>query len=129
MAHSAGYNLVLMPEHPRADQNGYVLEHIVVAERVLNRPIAFPEEIHHKDGNGQNNDPDNLVVCPNRSYHKWLHTIDRAIKATGDSSMRKCCHCQQWDNVENLYVRKGSGSEHIVCKKKYREEYKQRTGK
>lgn len=34
-----GYPVVYLPDHPRAKSNGYVREHILVAEKYLGRPL------------------------------------------------------------------------------------------
>lgn len=53
-----------------------------------------PVEIHHKDGNGQNNRPENLqVLCPN------CHSLTETYRARNKVSSRKerkrptCIHC------------------------------------
>lgn len=47
-------------------------EHIVVWEKFHGRSVPHGCVIHHKDGNGHNNDPSNLV-CLTRSEHHRLH--------------------------------------------------------
>ena len=37
-------------------------EHRIVAEQMLGRPLRRGEIVHHKDGDGHNNDPANLQV-------------------------------------------------------------------
>jgi len=64
-----GYVLLRMPDHPRADVRGYVYEHVVVAERKLGRAILPTEEVHHRDENKSNNNPDNLIVTHSKSDH------------------------------------------------------------
>jgi len=63
-----------MPTHHRANKAGYVFEHILVAEEKYGRPIVNGEIIHHLDHNKKNNDPDNLVICPNQTVHRLFHT-------------------------------------------------------
>lgn len=70
-----GYKKLLIPSHPRADQKGYVFEHIVVAEAMIGRAISPPEEVHHKDFNRMNNSPDNLVVCADHAEHMAYHAL------------------------------------------------------
>jgi hypothetical protein len=44
--HSAGYLLEWAPDHPRSSR-GRVLQHILIAEALLGRPLAANEEVHH----------------------------------------------------------------------------------
>ena len=58
--------------------------HRNVAELALGKPLPSGAEIHHIDGNGFNNSPDNLVICQDHSYHMLLHARERIIdKKTG----------------------------------------------
>jgi hypothetical protein len=43
-----GYVLVRAPDHPRA-HNGYVLAHILIAERVLGKRLPSAAVVHHVD--------------------------------------------------------------------------------
>ena len=77
--------------HHRKTANGYILEHLLVAERVLGRPLRGQECVHHIDGNGCNNQPSNLVICPDQDYHKLIHRMQRygAVKP-GEKVCTKC---------------------------------------
>lgn len=81
-----GYIYRIATDHPFA-ANGYVLEHRLVVEewlvkedprskfliRVFGKPHLSPAyEVHHKDGNRQNNDLSNLE-CLTPSEHQRLH--------------------------------------------------------
>ena len=64
------YILLWLPNHPRASKRGCVMEHIVVAEKILGRSLYPNEVVHHKDQNGHNNNPNNLEIMD-----RGLHTI------------------------------------------------------
>ena len=68
-----GYVLLRAEGHPRANPHGfYVPEHILVMERTLGRLIPVNEIVHHKNGNKQDNRPENLEVMT-RTEHMKLH--------------------------------------------------------
>ena len=58
--------------HPRADQFGYVMEHIVVAENQIGRFIGCDEVVHHINGIKDDNRIENLQVME-RGEHTILH--------------------------------------------------------
>ena len=53
--HSKGYWYRWTPE-------GYKLDHRLVAEEKLGRPLRVEEDAHHKDGDRGNNEPENIMV-------------------------------------------------------------------
>ncbi len=57
-----GYVALYLPEHPRAKSNGYVLEHIIVIEKKLNRVLIKGENVHHINGVKDDNRPENLEL-------------------------------------------------------------------
>ena len=57
------------PHLYKAKHLPYVLEHILVAEEKLGRPLKRPEVVHHNDGVKDNNHPDNLTVFPTPKAH------------------------------------------------------------
>lgn len=58
-------------EFTRGPHKGRAI-HRVVAEQMIGRPLARDEVVHHKDGNRQNNRPENLQVMT-RAEHTRLH--------------------------------------------------------
>lgn len=62
------YNYAVVPEHPKADKHGYVLEHRVVVENILNRLLADNEVVHHINENKKDNRPENLEVMTTHSH-------------------------------------------------------------
>ena len=89
---SNGYPLIYMPEHPRANKQ-YVFEHILVAEKALGHFLPEGAEVHHARGKGSeaDNRGENLVICPNRSYHQLLHVRMKIKQRGGDPNLDKIC--------------------------------------
>jgi hypothetical protein len=67
-----GYIEVLLPGHPRAKSTGYVLEHLLVMETILGRPLAPKEVVHHKDRQRANNAPENLQLFASNAEHRHI---------------------------------------------------------
>jgi hypothetical protein len=51
---------VHVPDHPKANNRGYVLRSRYVMEQLLGRYLLSGEVVHHKDGNKLNDVPENL---------------------------------------------------------------------
>ena len=77
-----GYKVVYLPDHPHSRQNGYVYEHILVAEKKYGRPLLKDEVVHHIDGNKLNNSPDNLMLFENNAAHTRYHWNTRSERYT-----------------------------------------------
>lgn len=66
---NGGYVILIQPQHPRAKgKTGYVLEHILIWEKVHNRPLPNGWVIHHLNGIKTDNRPCNLVAMPNARH-------------------------------------------------------------
>lgn len=60
--------------------NKYRMEHVVIAEKALGKPLPKGAVVHHVDGDpAANRKPWNLVVCPNQDYHLLLHRRAQAL--------------------------------------------------
>jgi len=74
----AGYIRIHKPGHPRANQGGYVLEHILVWEKTHHRPLPARWVIHHLNGIKRDNRPVNLLGLLREKHHTEL--VDQALK-------------------------------------------------
>jgi hypothetical protein len=93
------------------------LEHLVIAEKALGRPLPPGVEVHHVDKDGANNAGSNLVICT-AAYHKLLHQRMRAQEACGNPNWRKCMYCNTFDDPANLLAR-GLSMAHRDCYNEY----------
>lgn len=75
-----GYIYIYRPDHPSARRasrlNGYVLEHRLVLEAKIGRPLEEFEDGHHINGIKDDNRPDNLEVMT-RSEHMRHHRLGK----------------------------------------------------
>lgn len=82
---SYGYILVRRPDHPFANCDGFVFEHRLVAEQFLltdensveidgKKYLSPRYDVHHIDGDKQNNNPSNLQVLT-KGEHRHLHAL------------------------------------------------------
>jgi hypothetical protein len=90
---SNGYVMVLKPTHPRAHINGYVYEHIIVAEEKLGRPLEPGELPHHLNGDKADNRPENIEVLPSRLHHGAAHRKRTDLRVPGEANPTISCAC------------------------------------
>lgn len=105
---SKGCLLIWDPSHLRSNQRGYVAEHIMIAERVLGKPLPPKAVVHHHT-------PEQLVICQDQAYHLFIHQRMRAFKACGNANWRKCTFCKQYDDPNNLTISGGNYVYHKKC--------------
>lgn len=113
-----GYVLVLMRGHPRANHMGYVREHVLIAERVLGRPLERKHPVHHADEDKGNNASSNLVLCESHGYHMLLEQRTRALKACGNANARRCKFCHRYDRQGDITA-SGTSAYHRACNAAY----------
>lgn len=99
-----------LPNHHRARKNsGNVHEHIIIAEKKLNRKLTKNEVVHHQDENKSNNSPENLFVFKSKSDHSRYHMTNIMIKEKD-----YWVSPPQKGSPENPYIKKCK-----VCNKKF----------
>lgn len=65
------YLYAVVPDHPKATKNNYVLFHRVLVECYLDRKLTTSEVVHHIDGDSKNNKLDNLALMEYRDHVRW----------------------------------------------------------
>jgi len=65
------YWILFKPQHPNCNGNGYIAEHRYVMSEKIGRALRLGEVVHHKDGNKQNNHPDNLQLMFQGGKYKY----------------------------------------------------------
>lgn len=97
------YARIANHSHPRAYANGTMLEHLAVVDRARNgRSLPNRAVVHHINGDGHDNRPQNLVVCQDQGYHLLLHVRAAAREKTGNVDMRKCRICGEYARPESM---------------------------
>lgn len=109
------------------DKDGYVrvrgaglfrLEHRLIAERALGRPLRAGEVVHHFDEDKTNNTPSNLLICTD-AYHRLIHARMDALAACGHADWRRCRYCAQHDAPEHLSFSTQGMAYHKPCAAAY----------
>lgn len=104
--HHTGYIMVHSPNHHRASSNGYVYEHILIAEQMLGRILKDEEVVHHEDRDRTNNNIDNLFVFATASDHARYHYNNIMIKVDDyyiSPSNVRTKKCEVCDNIFEYY--------------------------
>lgn len=57
-----GYLTIYQPNHPNAQKNGMLPEHVIVMGNILGRALSRGETVHHKNGIRHDNRPENLEL-------------------------------------------------------------------
>jgi hypothetical protein len=103
-----GYWLVKKPDHPQANNNGYVREHRLVYEDsrnccIIPQLLGQPIHVHHRDGNRANNVWYNLMLVlksehtkihyPRQDFNALCQCGSRNIHGTSRHDGKQYFHC------------------------------------
>jgi hypothetical protein len=69
----AGRTAVYVPEHPKANNRGYILEYRYIVEQAIGRFLTDEEQIHHINGDSSDNRLENLQIV-SASEHSKIHS-------------------------------------------------------
>jgi hypothetical protein len=90
-------------------KKNYELEHRIVAEKALGKPLPPQSIVHHHDENRKHNENSNLVICENRAYHALIHKRMRVLAMGLDPNHFKICPtCKQGRSKSDFHKHKGS---------------------
>jgi len=89
-----GYVMVRCPPEfqPMARQNGYVLEHRLVVAQHLERCLVSGEVVHHRNGDLEDNRPENLrLYSSHQAHYSQQHAAEIAAEnsRTGRTDWRR----------------------------------------
>lgn len=87
-----GYVMVHRPDHPRANNKGYVFEHRLVMEAHLGRILDPKEVVHHENEVRNDNRLENLKLYPSNAEHKREDRARRTTDAAGQFEPKKEGH-------------------------------------
>lgn len=73
------YIQIYVPNHPEANERGYVREHRILMEQKIGRRLNKKEIVHHIDGNRYNNHLNNLQLFNNTREHLNFHRKNKNI--------------------------------------------------
>jgi len=77
---TGGYILIKDPDNPRAEADGYVLEHIYVWQIQHQKVLPKGWSIHHLNGIKNDNRPENLLALPTKKHLLVIPEIKKKIR-------------------------------------------------
>ena len=79
---SDGYISIYFPDHPKSNNDGYMMEHDLVMECIIGRHLKDDEVVHHKNHIRSDNRKENLQLLTFKE-HASLHMKERYAKKKG----------------------------------------------
>lgn len=76
---SNGYIWIYTPNHPFADNKGYVLQHRLVMEKYIKRFLLPTEIVHHINEIRDDNGIENLQLLQDRGEHNTIHKTKKEM--------------------------------------------------
>jgi transposase-like protein len=101
-----GYWLIHMPGHREANDHGYVFEHRLVYEEFYKCCLLTWSVIHHKDGDGGNNDINNLILTSSSEHSNKYHREDFG---------QVCERCGSTNIRSNGFIERDKQRQRFIC--------------
>lgn len=97
--HTAGYLKAKAPDgHPYADKHGYVMQHRLVMEQLVGRFLTPSERVHHKNGQRDDNRPENLELWTVQKKDPAGQRVSDVVTDLFSRLSRR----EQWEVLERL---------------------------
>lgn len=118
---SQGYILIYSPDHPYKDKRNYVRKHRLVMEEHLGRYLKPDENVHHKNGDKQDNRLENLELLT-KNEHDELHGKEASAYYESKRIKKVCPVCNKKFSVSKSLDRIECCSRSCSTKKRWQDE-------